>query len=374
MFALRALSLHSHKMPHPQRILATIAAARSVMVHGAVATHRLIDLGLTKHQLAAAVNAGSLLRVRAGVYIDAQSWSQGDDLAHLRTAVAVAHAVRPDGVAVGHTAAKLLGLPQFGGVARETHLECDESQEQIASTLVPLCLEPHFPTVHFAVPGHGSRTGWLQLHNFPVHEDDREIRDGLPVTTLARTAIDYSLGLELNKAVAVLDACARLIIRSADSERDVRREVIDANAVAYAMRTLSAVGEETWRRPGAGTLRRALPQINPASESVLESMSRVNMKRGRLPEPECGQPVRGADGHLYWCDFLWRRQRVIGEADGMSKYLSLDDLRREKIRQEALANAGWTVIRWNWAEGVVNPKVMRARIRKALARSAAIQR
>ena len=94
MFALGAFSLHSHKMPHPQRIFATIAAARSVMVHGAVATHRLIALGLTKHQLAAAVNAGALLRVRAGVFVDAQLWSQGDDLDNLRTAVAAAHAVR----------------------------------------------------------------------------------------------------------------------------------------------------------------------------------------------------------------------------------------------------------------------------------------
>jgi hypothetical protein len=230
------------------------------------------------------------------------------------------------------------------------------------------------PQVHFALRNHGENSGWLKFHKQEIPSHQRIELNGLPVTALARTAIDYSLTLRIEQAVAVLDACIRRVVGAMDTDRDIRRAVLDTKSVASALAALqiAAMGSE-WR-DGAAVLRKALTLINPASESVLESMSRVNMKRGRLPEPECGQPVRGADGHLYWCDFLWRRQRVIGEADGMSKYLSLDDLRREKIRQEALANAGWTVIRWNWAEGVVNPKVMRARIRKALGRSAMFQR
>lgn len=352
-------------MSHPQRIAVTLTTARAVMVHGAAPAHRLMGCGLTRHQLTAAVNAGALVPIRFGVLLDVERWCYADETARLKTAVAAAHAARPGGVAMGATAALLLEIPTFD-VPRDRHGNGDgtfSGDWEIFGHRIP--------QVHFALRNHGENSGWLKLHKQEIPGHQRVEIDGLPVTTMARTAIDYSLTLRIEQAVAVLDACARQLVGAIDAERDIRRAALDMKIAASALAELklAAIGSE-WR-DGAAVLRNALTLINPASESVLESMSRMNMKRGRLPEPECGQPVRGADGHLYWCDFLWRRQRVIGEADGMSKYLSLDDLRREKIRQEVLANAGWTVIRWNWAEGVVNPKLMRARIRKALARGAA---
>jgi hypothetical protein len=323
-----------------------------------------MSAGLTRHQLTAAVKAEALVPIHFGILLDVEQWCCADETARLKTAVAAAHAARPSGVAMGETAALLLEIPTFD-VRGDRHSNamgaCSGDREIFGHQI---------PRVHFALHNLGANSGWLNLHKQEIPEHQRVEIDGLPITTDARTAIDYSLTLRIEQAVAVLDACTRRLIGTLDVERDIRRAVLEAKSVASALDALriAALGSE-WRN-GAAILRKAMTLINPASESVLESMSRVNMKRGRLPEPECGQPVHGADGHLYWCDFLWRRQRVIGEADGMSKYLSLEDLRREKIRQEALANAGWTVIRWNWAEGVVNPKVMRARIRKALARSA----
>lgn len=177
--------------------------------------------------------------------------------------------------------------------------------------------------------------------------------------------------LRMEQAVAVVDCAARQMTGLLEPERDLRRAVIDSESTLKAILALAEASHGTNGRNGASVMRRALELVNPASESVLESISRVNMVRGRLLVPECGQPVRGDDGNVYWCDFLWRHQRVIGEADGLSKYTGTDDLRREKIRQEALANAGWTVIRWNWTEGVVRPKEMVTRIRRALHRAAA---
>jgi hypothetical protein len=352
-------------MSHPQRIATTLTIARAVMVHGAAPAHRLMSAGLTRHQLTAAVKAEALVPIRFGVLLDVEQWRYADEIARLKTAVAAAHAARPGGVAMGATAALLLDIPTFD--ARGDGCSSGKGNG-LGDREV---LGHQIPQVHFALRNHGENSGWLKFHKQEIPSHQRIELNGLPVTALARTAIDYSLTLRIEQAVAVLDACIRRVVGAMDTDRDIRRAVLDTKSVASALAALqiAAMGSE-WR-DGAAVLRKALTLINPASESVLESMSRVNMKRGRLPEPECGQPVRGADGYLYWCDFLWRRQRVIGEADGMSKYLSLDDLRREKIRQEALANAGWTVIRWNWDEGVVNPKVMRARIRKALARAAA---
>lgn len=356
-------------MSNPRRINATMEVARAAMIHGSAPTRLLLSLGLTKHHIAAAVAAGALARIRPGVFIDADEWRTGDDSSRLWTAVASAWASRPNGVAITETAARLWGLPTFDRPRGEwTKGRVVVGEGGKARGTSPFSEHP-VPRVHFAVEGHGSRSGWLQLHNRAVQNQYRSMLNAVPVTTLTRTAVECAMILRLEQAVAVLDACARLIVGSLDTERDLRHTMLDDIAVARATRAMRTVGDNSDGRHGVGVLRSALRLMNPASESVLESISRVNMVRGGLPVPECGQPVRGADGVLYWCDFLWRSQRVIGEADGMAKYTALDDLRREKARQEALANAGWTVIRWNWAEGVVHPKVMQDRLRAALARN-----
>lgn len=41
---------------------------------------------------------------------------------------------------------------------------------------------------------------------------------------------------------------------------------------------------------------------------------------------------------------------VIGECDGALKYSQPDALYREKLRQEALEQTGWRVIRWGYAD------------------------
>ena len=91
------------------------------------------------------------------------------------------------------------------------------------------------------------------------------------------------------------------------------------------------------------------------------------MHRARIPPPEVNVEIRGSDGRTYRGDFCWRAQRVLGEADGMEKYASLDDLKAEKRRQLALEQAGWRIVRWGWEEAVWRPRQMVAMIRGALA-------
>jgi very-short-patch-repair endonuclease len=78
--------------------------------------------------------------------------------------------------------------------------------------------------------------------------------------------------------------------------------------------------------------------------------------------------VTGDDGKTYWADFLWIDAKVIGEADGETKYGSRDDLIAEKRRQQSLERAGWDVIRWDWFDAVVQPASMVGRIKEALGR------
>ncbi len=153
-----------------------------------------------------------------------------------------------------------------------------------------------------------------------------------------------------------------------DPVEDLRSAAQQDRCRAAACRAVSAVIDACENRSGIDAARRALALVDPASESVLESISRWQMHRHRIPMPQCGLPITGDDGRTYWADFVWWDLRIIGEADGALKYATRDDLIREKERQEALERAGWLVIRWNWAEAVTDPSIMIRRIERAIAR------
>jgi very-short-patch-repair endonuclease len=76
--------------------------------------------------------------------------------------------------------------------------------------------------------------------------------------------------------------------------------------------------------------------------------------------------VTGADGRSYRADFLWREHRVIGEADGMLKYTSIEDVRAEKRREDALRQAGYVLVRWTAEELRRTPDRVIARVLTAL--------
>jgi very-short-patch-repair endonuclease len=85
-----------------------------------------------------------------------------------------------------------------------------------------------------------------------------------------------------------------------------------------------------------------------------------------LPAPELQAWVQGADGRPYRADFFWRKQRVIGEADGLVKYATIDDVRAEKRREDALRQAGYALVRWTSQELRRTPDRVMARLRHAL--------
>ncbi|HET7901291.1 MAG TPA: DUF559 domain-containing protein [Candidatus Nanopelagicales bacterium] len=114
-------------------------------------------------------------------------------------------------------------------------------------------------------------------------------------------------------------------------------------------------------------LSAAIELGDPSSESPLESMSRGWMHETGVPRPLLQQSVTGESGRPYRVDFLWPDHRVIGEADGMSKYGSIEDVRAEKRREDDLRRAGYTVVRWTYEELMKDPLAVMLRIQRALA-------
>jgi len=103
-----------------------------------------------------------------------------------------------------------------------------------------------------------------------------------------------------------------------------------------------------WR--GIASARRAIARLDPASESPLESRSRGWFLEAGIVGLEVGVPI-AVGGHTYWADFCAPTHRLIGQADGWSKYgEDLGQVRRslaaEKERQAALESDGWRVVRW----------------------------
>jgi len=157
--------------------------------------------------------------------------------------------------------------------------------------------------------------GGRSMNGLRRHTTDRPFevtrRGGLAVTDLADTVIQVAAGFAPEVSVPVLDAALQLPGRFADER----------------------------------------------SGSPGESLSRVGFHRLRLPQPVLQQRFDDADGLIGFTDFWWPDCRVIGEFDGLGKYLraELTDRRSiaeivldEKRRENRLRALDTRVARWEW--------------------------
>jgi hypothetical protein len=195
-------------------------------------------------------------------------------------------------------------------------------------------------------------------------------QDGVPLTSLMRTAVDIARGRSVERAVVVLDSAVRLHAASCGVDlRCLRHDLQQRREVTeHARRELWAAYATERRWPFTVVVRTAIPLVDAGSESPAESRSRVWIEGSDLPRPTVSTPVTGASGSPYVADFLWEEWRVIGEVDGTAKYGSTEDsvrrsLRAERRRQRDLEDAGYIVVRWEATEA---KSVVLARIRRAL--------
>jgi hypothetical protein len=182
--------------------------------------------------------------------------------------------------------------------------------------------------------------------------------DSMRVASRARTVLDLCRALPIEQAVAAGDRALAY---------GLAREVLEAHLAQMA------------RWPGTRQARRAVALLDPRSESAGESVSRVRMHQDGLPAPDLQQDIFDDMGNLLArVDFLWKEQRTIGEFDGKIKYGRLlkagqsveDVIFAEKVREDALRDLGWQIVRWLWADlyrpGVIRGRVLRARVRTFL--------
>lgn len=254
---------------------------------------------------------GQLTRLRRGLY-----GPPGHD-----EGLAVSAAVcRLDAVASLETAASIWGIPTLGAPAA-IHLTRLRRAQGTARY--------HGVVVHHARldPGHVAH------------------RDGVPLTTPARTVLDLARNRQFRAGVVAADAALR--------------------AGLCTREELQAVAETCRRWPGVARARAVVAFADPRAASPLESISRVAFHDYQLPRPILQAIIGGYEV----ADFLWPDYRVIGEADGLSKYTDPEVLRREKVREEGFVQLGFTVFRWTWRDAYRRPDALAHRALEILTRN-----
>ena len=255
--------------------------------------------------------AGSHVRVKRGVYVNAADWVQrAEHERHLIRMTAFAQ-TRADLVFSHRSAAIAHGLPLVGRIPEEVHVTAQRAR------------------------GGRSEVGIVR-HCVGLASDDVVHRDGLLVTSLARTLVDLALSEEFREALVPLDAALRWGTVPA---------VLDAH--------LAERGECRGRVRAARVIRFA----DPRSESPGESISRAVIHELGFVAPSLQVRHDTSAGRRYNADFEWIERRMIGEFDGRGKYLKPEHLATmtpgdavvaEKVREDHLRADGLGFCRWGW--------------------------
>jgi hypothetical protein len=262
------------------------------------------------------VTRGTHLRLVPGVFVAKATWDAASETSRaLMRITAVASTLSPDTV-FSHTAAAIgMGLPLLGSA--------------------PARIDVTIPTGN---GGRGSRN--VFRHVAPL--DDTEVirLGGFWLTSPARTIADLARTLPFTEAVATADAALH-------RKRKPRP--------LLTLDELSAAVETQQQRWGAAKLRRVAEFATPLSDSVKESQSRCLIHLAGFPAPVLQQEWRDRRGLIGYSDFWWPEHNLVGEYDGLVKYLK-EEFRRgrtesqvvvdEKRREDRLRACGPRVTRW----------------------------
>jgi hypothetical protein len=302
--------------------------------------------GLTPDDLFKRVRAGHLVRVRHGVYTDGLAWRNLKpwEQYHLRIRAAAETFQKP-AVFCRHSAASVWGVPTIGR---------------------------HHPVqaLTFKNDGGRSRAG-VSRHFASLAGLNIVARDGLLVTDRIRTVLDLAAFVPFTDAVAPVDHVLR-------PDRALRLPALTkADLLAGIGSNYSAAAEKR--------IREVIGFADPASGSAGESLSRAMIYAAGFEAPALQREFVDAKGRVGYSDFYWKQYKVVGEFDGIEKYVKPDMLNgrttaqavlAEKTRENRIRALGNNVVRWDWADlmkpGTLEGKLAAAGVARRSTRSGSL--
>lgn len=276
--------------------------------------------GLTPNDLAKRIKAGSLVRVRHGVYTDGQVWKGLKPWEQYRLRVqAAAETFETPTVFARYSAASVWGIPTIGlnHPVQALTMKNDGGRSRAGVRR------------HFATPA-----GLMVVR-----------REGLLVTGRVRTVLDLAAFTPFSEAVAPLDHVLR-------PDRTLRLPAVTKAELEAGIGSMYS----------AAAGRRALAAVafaDPLSGSAGESYSRALIHVGSFEAPVLQQAIYDEAGLVGYTDFYWKQAKVVGEFDGVEKYVKPEFLKgrtasqsvvEEKKRENRIRAAGFNVVRWDWAD------------------------
>jgi predicted transcriptional regulator of viral defense system len=273
-----------------------LVAALATRQHGVVASRQLQDLGLNRHAIQRLVTAGWLHPIHRGVY------AVGHRALTMRGRYMAAVLAGGPRAALSHRAAA--GL--WGLRRNTTRVE------------ITVAREAH------------PRSG-IEVHRSRVLDpSDVTTREGIRVTTVARTLLDLAS-----------------VLRAQDLARAVDR------AERAALFDLAAVDDMLSRargRHGTAALRRAVTAWRPSqTRSELEDRFRELLEPTSLPSPLFNALVEGERG-THEVDALWSEHGLVVQLDGFEYHRTRQDRQRDADTDADLELAGFHILHLTWAD------------------------
>jgi very-short-patch-repair endonuclease/predicted transcriptional regulator of viral defense system len=170
----------------------------------------------------------------------------------------------------------------------------------------------------------GSRRGRrspIAVHGGALLAKDGTLRDGIPVTSVARTILDLAEVVDRRRLERAVEQAERM-------------EVLD-------LRALECMAMRHGRR-ALKPLRAVLAELRPSPEtrSELERRFVAFCRKADLPTPGINRIVLGFE-----VDALWHSERLVVELDSYSFHRSRRAFELDRQRDAALAIAGYRVLR-----------------------------
>jgi very-short-patch-repair endonuclease len=178
--------------------------------------------------------------------------------------------------------------------------------------------------VTVTAPARRSRQGVAVHETRELQDRDRARRNGIPVTSVARTLLDLAEVIPKRRLERAVEEAERLRL--------------------FDLRAIDDVCERGTGRRGLGALRAAVEAQRPSASFTRSELERILIDlchENDLPRPRGNHWVCGFE-----VDAVWPEQRLVVEVDGYEFHRTRAAFERDRARDAALQVAGFRVLRF----------------------------
>ncbi len=198
-------------------------------------------------------------------------------------------------------------------------------------------------------PTHVRPRACILTHQSSLPDDERTVVDGIPVTTVPRTALDLAAVASRRQVERVLN---EIEVRQLTDPLSIPDLLVryPGRRGTVVLRELLAEGAE-----GGGATRNDFEEL---LVPLLDSHG--------LPRPRFNADIAVA-GRFFCADCLWQRERLIVELDSRAVHGTRKAFESDRERDRLLMVDGWRVMRITWRQLQTQRNAIASDLRKALA-------